>query len=232
MRGSRAPRTGASPPRVWFKDSSEKYLIFVITRVEAGDRAPSCCSGPESPCWPIVGGQRLPVVDTWTSRRLFTDALRRPPPVPCLSLLDPQAVPRAPAGGPAASRPIRAQRPYKCRSASCQGPGRRTGRPGSRSPRVTRRARDLPNLCTFLGTTSRPVEDGHRPDTGSYRPRRALLGCRHLSTAVDKAWDRDAGERGVSRGWHAPRHVVEPGTEPVTPSGARGSRAGATQRLS
>ena len=88
------PSSAASPPRVWFKNLRDNSLIFVITGVEAGDRAPSCCSGPEWACWPIVGGDRLPVVDTWTSRRLFTVAAARPPSVPCLSRADPQAVPR------------------------------------------------------------------------------------------------------------------------------------------
>src|SRR4030095_6797493 len=66
--------------------------LVVITGGEAGDRAPSRCSAAESTCWPIVGGERLPVVDTWTDRPLCTVTAGRPPAVPCLSLRRPQAV--------------------------------------------------------------------------------------------------------------------------------------------
>jgi hypothetical protein len=71
----------------------DNSLILVITGVEAGDGASLGCSGPESTCWPTVGGQRRSVVDTWTSRRLCTGVRRRPPPVPVLSRVDPQAMP-------------------------------------------------------------------------------------------------------------------------------------------
>src|SRR6476620_10269669 len=70
----------------------DNSLILVITGVEAGERAPSPRSGAESPCWPIVGGQRLPVVDTWTNRRLCTGVAVSPPRVPCLSPHRPQVV--------------------------------------------------------------------------------------------------------------------------------------------
>jgi hypothetical protein len=68
----------------------DNSLILVITGVEAGDRTPSCCSGPESACWFIVGGQRFPVVDTWTRRRLCTGVAVSPPPVPAVSRGCPQ----------------------------------------------------------------------------------------------------------------------------------------------
>jgi hypothetical protein len=40
--------------------------------------------------------------------------------------------------------------------------------PSGRSPLVTWHTRDLPNLCTFLGTTRRSVDDGHRAHTDGY----------------------------------------------------------------
>jgi hypothetical protein len=79
-----------------------------------------------------------------------------------------------------------------------RGPGGREPRRGPWSPAVTRRVRDLPNLCTSLGTTSRCVDDGHRPDTGSYRVRRGPHLCRHLSTAVDNYRDRAQGPGGAA----------------------------------
>ena len=58
--------------------------------MEAGDRAPRRRSATEWACWPDVGGQRLPVVDTWTSRRLCTASSRCPRPLPWLPPFRPQ----------------------------------------------------------------------------------------------------------------------------------------------
>ena len=71
----------------------DNSLILVITGVEAGERAPSRRSAGEWPCWPVVGGQRLPVVDTWTDRRLCTVTVAGPRPVPCPPPARPQSVP-------------------------------------------------------------------------------------------------------------------------------------------
>jgi hypothetical protein len=67
-----------------------KSLILVITRVEAGDRGPSCRWRPRCPCWPTVGGQRFIGVDTWTTRRLYTDGGVSPLPLPRLPPVRPQ----------------------------------------------------------------------------------------------------------------------------------------------
>jgi len=58
-----------------------------------------------------------------------------------------------------------------------------SARPGHGPERPGRR-RDLPNLCTFLGTTSRPVDAGHDPHGRDYtaasrcgRPRHPQPAC-------------------------------------------------------
>ena len=104
--------------------------------MDPGDDASSRCSAPEWPCWPIVGGQRLPVVDRWTSRRLFTGVRRRPPLVPCVSR------PRPPA---ALSR--------------CPCPDREVLRTPAIGPRLlvrlpTPRVSPYPQAGTTLGTVS------------------------------------------------------------------------------
>src|SRR3954462_15586153 len=53
-----------------------------------------------------VGGRRLPVVDTWTSRRPCTRRRRPPRPVPCLPPARPQAVRRLPRIGTVPTRPF------------------------------------------------------------------------------------------------------------------------------
>jgi hypothetical protein len=63
-----------------------------------------------------------------------------------------------------------------------------------RSPDVTWHTRDLPNLCTFLGTTSRRVDGGHRLIALRHRDRSALSVCRLVHTSVDS--DRRAGPEG------------------------------------
>ncbi len=112
-------------------------------------------------------------------------------------------------------------------------------RTAGRSPLVTWHTRDLPNLCTFLGTTRRSVDDGHRAHTDGYPVVSGLLGCRFTHTAVDRPWDgrarsgagrRASGcRRGPGRrrncGEDAPRTVVPPATSlqwrPVPGSGGR-----------
>ena len=122
-------RPGHVPhPECGSRTPGDKYLILVITRVEAGDRGPSCRSEPSRPCWPLVGGQDRPVVDTWTTRRLYTDIVAPPLPLPGLPPVCPQPLP--PVGGPVAGKqrvryrrrsPIR--RPEAC--------FRRSGRSGA-----------------------------------------------------------------------------------------------------
>ena len=156
--------SGASPPRMWFKNSRDNYLIFVITRVEAGDRAPSRCSAPEWPCWPAVGGQRLPVVDTWTTRPLCTATAARPPPVPCLPPVRPQA--ECPGDGRPARRidGTRARLRRKCQVRAC---GSASGAGQRRSLRD--RHRDgSPEPVHVLGqlldeSTGSPVDDELSP---------------------------------------------------------------------
>ena len=75
--------------------------------------------------------------------------------------------------------------------AACGG---RCGKSGQ-SPLVTWHTRDLPNLCTFLGTTHRSVDDGHPPGTDRYPVASGLLPGRHIHTAVDRA--RRPGKRGA-----------------------------------
>jgi hypothetical protein len=72
----------------------DNSLILVITGVEAGDRTPPRRSAADRACAPDVGGQRRPVVDTWTSRRLCTGDVRRPRSVPAAPPARPQSVPR------------------------------------------------------------------------------------------------------------------------------------------
>ena len=82
--GGPEPARAADPHPDWgsriLRDNS---LILVITGVEAGDRSPSRRSVPDRACWPAVGSERLPVVDTWTTRRLCTGSPSRPPSLPC-----------------------------------------------------------------------------------------------------------------------------------------------------
>jgi hypothetical protein len=82
-------------PECGSRNYRDNSLILVITGVEAGDPGRSRRSEPKRPCWPVVGGQRLPVVDTWTSRRLCTGSPRRPPSVPWLPPRHPQSMPRS-----------------------------------------------------------------------------------------------------------------------------------------
>jgi hypothetical protein len=87
---------GAQDPQPYWgwRILRDNSLILVITGVEAGDRAPSHRSAGDRACASAVGGQRRPVVDTWTSRRLCTVVVRRPRFVPCLPPPRPQFVPR------------------------------------------------------------------------------------------------------------------------------------------
>jgi hypothetical protein len=95
---------GPERPQPYWGSRTPRHisLIFVITGVEAGDRGPSRRSGAKSTCWPGVGNRRLPVVDTWTSRRPCTATPRRPRPVPRRPPGCPQSVP-TPAGRPRAT---------------------------------------------------------------------------------------------------------------------------------
>ena len=153
------PECGSRKPR-------SNYLILVITGVDPGDRGRPRRSVPKSTCWPTVGGQADSRVDTWTSRRPPTPAAVSPRPVPCLpqrpSPVRTQVrVPGAVATG------VRRARSGGTRRSGRQGGGiPRGGRSGGHVwPVVTageRARRDLPNLCTSLGTTRRPVDRGHR----------------------------------------------------------------------
>src|SRR4051812_25020715 len=89
--------------------------------------------------------------------------------------------------------------------------------PSGRSPLVTWHTRDLPNLCTFLGTTRRSVDDGHRAHTDGYPVVSGLPGYRLIHTAVDRPWDERA------RGRYPAAGVVVP-AQPRSTAQLRGSR--------
>jgi hypothetical protein len=189
---------------MWFEKARSLSLIFVITGVEAGDRGRSRRSDAKSTCWPTVGGQGCSCVDTWTSRRFCTPVAVSPPPVPRFPQARPQSVPRCDSGpaGPALRR----------RETAGQGDVERD--PSSRATlrllRVVVTAgeqaeRDLPSLCTSLGTTRRPVDRvtgtsdlrTPPPHTCQPRPDPQALWTSHLTTAA---------------AWHTVRALVTPHT--------------------
>jgi hypothetical protein len=97
-----------------------------------------------------------------------------------------------------------------------------------RSPLVTWHTRDLPNLCTFLGTTHRSVDDGHRPHTDGYPVASALLRCRLVHMAVDSPRDdavQPAGSVTASRCRRRPRRRRDCG-EVAPPDGRPGRNFG------
>jgi hypothetical protein len=115
-------------PECGSRTSSDKSLILVITRVEAGDRACLRWWRPRWPCWPTVGGHRRGCVDTWTTRRLCTDGGRSPLALPWLPPVHPQASPWTGRGlrGIAATERVGVARdagsgPHRPRSAPCAG---------------------------------------------------------------------------------------------------------------
>jgi hypothetical protein len=99
-------------PECGSRTSWNKSLILVITGVEAGDRGSSCRWRPRCPCWPTVGGQRIVGVDTWTTRRLYTDGGVSPLPLPRLPPVRPQPSPGVRGHG----RPNRPGRDHRRRS--------------------------------------------------------------------------------------------------------------------
>ena len=156
-------------PECGSRNSSSRTTSSSSSHVWKLGIGPLCAAqrpnGPVGPLWAV---SVVPVVDTWTTRRPCTAVAVRPPPVPCL----PRSVPR-PCAAPS-GRDVRAALDlvggagvYR---AGQRGRGRRRhgaatdpARCPAPSTGVTGTARDLPNLCTFLGTTSRRVDRGHRP---------------------------------------------------------------------
>jgi hypothetical protein len=90
-----ASRTGLPHPECGSRNHRYNYFILVITRVEAGDRAPFRCSGAEWGCWPAVGWGTCPVVDMWTTRPPCTSIVGRPRSVPAPPPACPQSMPRS-----------------------------------------------------------------------------------------------------------------------------------------
>ena len=156
----------------------DNYLILVITGVEAGDRAPLRCSAAEWTCWPAVGRQPVSccrhVDDSTVVHKRRRPSTVRPRLTPRPSPADAQ-VGRAGRDDTAALSRVPGQRPRSERGLTCapERPKLVAARPPRRAgsaARGPRRSSDLPNLCTFLGATSRPVDAAHPARTPDYRP--------------------------------------------------------------
>ena len=101
-----------------------------------------------------------------------------------------------------------------------------TGVPG---PPGTPRSRDLPNLCTFLGTTSRPVDAGHRPKA----PRYAAMPVHRRGPLIHRPVDKSTDEATTVRVTGRQRAGVDrsrgPGGAPDRGHGQRLNAAGERQ---
>jgi hypothetical protein len=220
QRPERVPHPECGSRKYW-----DKYLILVITRVEAGDRGPFRRWRLRWPCWPAVGGQRTIRVDTWTTRRLYTDGGVSPLPLPPLPPVHPHPAGRVRRGLRGIGRPEIVDVAPETRSGAY--PRRSAGCGELQRRRVVRR----PGRAADGGavTSCHPV--GTRSPQAVHIPGDNFSTCRSRSRSVRRPSPSRTGA-----GSRQPPDTTcgQSPTEPVTdspqPAGGRPSRQGPAQR--